>query len=126
MISEELLENVYNSIDEKQNIPKLITGNKQKTGKLIDGKEEFCEIINVGSCPNNSSITIDYTTNDKVIHDFYLIGKSNSFEYLKVPNAASSSNYFNIFFSSDGKLQISTNQDRSRFIGTVYIFFTYI
>ena len=103
----------------------LITaGTEVKTGRQIDGKDEYVVIINAGAGPNNTSITIDYSHTDKIIHDYYLIGISSTDETIKAPNAASGSNYFNIFFEQT-KINISSNQDRSRFTCYVYIYYTY-
>lgn len=124
MISEELLKTVYTAIDSKQDIPRLITGEKSKTGRIIDNKEEYCEIINFGSLPNNTEISTNYKTDDKKIHNFYAIGTSSSNEIIIVPNSAASGNYVNIYFTNNS-MKINTNQNRSRFNGYVYIFFTY-
>ena len=103
----------------------LITdGSPIKTGRKIDGKDEYVEVKNIGAGPNNTSIAITYSHTDKIIHDYYLIGISSTDETVKAPNAASGSNYFNVFFSQS-QIEISSNQDRSRFTCYIYIYYTY-
>lgn len=125
MISEKLLSDVYKALEQKQNITKLITGTRQKTGRIINGKEEYCDILNIGNCPNNDALMIDYKTDDKTIIDYYLIGISSSNEIIKAPNSSADRLFFNIFFTSN-KISCNSNQDRSRFTGYVYIYFTYL
>lgn len=98
-------------------------GSIELTGRIIDGMPEYLQILDIGACPNNSTKTVSYITDDKIITDFYLIGRSDNNETIKVPNASASSNYFNVFFTSNN-ITITTNQDRSRFNGTMYIYFT--
>lgn len=125
MINDKLLKRVYNILSKKQDIVNITTGKVTKTGRVIDGKAEYCEKINVEYCPNNQAIFFDYNTDDRIIHDYYLIGRSSNNETIKAPNAASSNNYFNIFFTGN-KICVDSNQDRSRFTGHVYIYYTLI
>lgn len=94
------------------------------TGRKIFGKPEYLQIVNVGSCPNNTTKEVSYQTADKFITDYYLIGVSSNNEIIKAPNASSSSLYLNVFFTSN-TITLATNHDRSRFTGYVYIYFTY-
>ena len=100
------------------------TSNPVLTGRKVLGKPEYVQVVNVGSCPNNNQREVPYQTDDKFITDYYLIGISSNNEIIKVPNASSSTLYFNVFFTHN-TITISTNQDRSRFTGYVYIYFTY-
>lgn len=100
------------------------TSNPVLTGRKVLGKPEYVQVVNAGSCPNNKQREVPYQTDDKFITDYYLIGISSNNEIIKAPNASSSSSYFNVFFANN-KIAIITNQDRSRFTGYVYVFFTY-
>lgn len=116
---------IYEDIDKKIDGYNIETnGSAVKTGRMIDGKEEYVQVVNVGSCPNNKQTEVPYQTDDKFITDYYLIAISSNNEIIKVPNASASTLYFNAFFTNN-KIAITTNQDRSRFTGYVYVFFTY-
>ena len=101
-----------------------IDGGPVKTGRIIAGKEGYIDVLNVGTGPNNTEIQVDYTTSNKFITDYYLIGISSSNEIVKAPNSASSGIYFNVFFS-DNQILVKSNQDRSRFTCYVYVSFIY-
>lgn len=101
-----------------------IDGGPVKTGRIIAGKEEYIDVLNVGTGPNNTEIQVDYTTSNKFITDYYLIGISSSNEIIKAPNSASSGIYFNVYFSGN-RILVNSNQDRSRFTCYVYVYFTY-
>ena len=101
-----------------------IDGGPVKTGRIIAGKEEYIDVLNVGTGPNNTEIQVDYTTSNKFITDYYLIGISSSNEIIKAPNSASSGIYFNVYFSGN-RILVNSNQDRSRFTCYVYVSFIY-
>ena len=98
--------------------------NPIRTGRKVNGKDEYIDVINIGSGPNNTEIHINYTTSDKFIINYYLIGISSSNEIIKAPNSASSGIYFNVLFSGN-RILVNSNQDRSRFTCYVYVYFTY-
>lgn len=101
----------------------LITdGSPIKTGRKIDGKDEYVVKVNAGSGPNNTNKQIQFNTSNMIITDYYVIGISNNNETIYAPNSATGNNYFNIFFSNN-EINLSTNQDRSRFTCYVYIFY---
>lgn len=101
-----------------------IDGGPVKTGRIIAGKEEYIDVLNVGTGPNNTEIQVDYTTSNKFITDYYLIGISSANEIIKAPNAAASGQFFNVFLT-DNKIAINSNQDRTRFTCYVYVSFIY-
>lgn len=101
-----------------------IDGGPVKTGRIIAGKEEYIDVLNVGTGPNNAEIQVDYTTSNKFITDYYLIGISSANEIIKAPNAAALNQFFNVFFT-DNKIAITSNQDRTRFTCYVYVSFIY-
>ena len=49
------IEKLFNSAEQRTNIT---TGQEFKTGKTIDGKEEYAKRINCGAGPNNNTRTI--------------------------------------------------------------------
>ena len=101
-----------------------IDGGPVKTGRIIAGKEEYIDVLNVGTGPNNTEIQVDYTTSNKFITDYYLIGISSNNETIKAPNAAALNQFFNVFLT-DNKIAINSNQDRTRFTCYVYVSFIY-
>ena len=100
------------------------TSNPVLTGRKVLGKPEYVQVVNVGACPNKIQAEVPYQTDDKFITDYYLIGISSNNEIIKAPSSSGGSIYFNVFFTHN-KITIGTNQDRSRFTGYVYVFFTY-
>lgn len=113
--------NAINEIVGQNNIK--TNRNAVKTGRVIDGKDEYIQKINVGSGPNNGSTSYDYKTDDKIITNYYVLGISNNNEIIYIPNSSASGQYFNAFFTGN-KLQLVSNLDRSRF--TCYLYISYI
>lgn len=50
-----LIEKLFNSVEQRTNIT---TGQEFKTGKTIDGKEEYAKRINCGAGPNNGTRSV--------------------------------------------------------------------
>ena len=110
----EAVENQYNLVTD---------GSAVKTGRQVDGKDEYEVKINCGSGPNNASKTTNFNTENIIITDYYVIGISSSNEIVYVPNSTGSGQYFNVFFTNN-VIALSSNQDRSRF--TCYAYIKYI
>ena len=115
---------VYDALKDKQDKYNLITdGMAAKTGRQIDGKDEYEVRINCGSGPNKASRRIDFNTENIIITDYYVIGISSGNEIIYAPNSAGSEQYFNVYFTSN-VITLSSNQDRSGF--TCYAYIKYI
>lgn len=115
---------VVNAVNEIVGQNNITTGsNAVKTGRKVDGKDEYTQKINVGQGPNNGSTEYNYKTDDKIITNYYVLGISNNNEIIYVPNSSASGQYFNAFFTGN-KLQLASNIDRTRF--TCYLYISYI
>lgn len=115
---------VVNAINEIAGQNNITTGsNSVKTGRKVDGKDEYIQKINVGPGPNNGSTSYNYKTDDKIITNYYVLGISNNNEIIYVPNSSASGQYFNAFFTTN-QLQLVSNIDRSRF--TCYLYISYV
>lgn len=102
----------------------LVTdGAPVKTGRKVDGKDEYIQKINVGSGPNNGAVSYNYRTDNKIITNYYVLGISNNNEIIYAPNSSASGQYFNAFFTGN-QLQLASNINRSRF--TCYLYISYI
>lgn len=113
-------------IDEMKNLLEynLATGgDPAKTGRKVDGKDEYIQKINIGSGPNNGSTSYNYKTDDKIITNYYVLGISSNNEIIYAPNSSASGQYFNVFFTGN-QVQLASNIDRSRF--TCYLYISYI
>lgn len=103
---------------------KLVTdGNPVKTGRVIDGKDEYIQKINVGSGPNNGAVSYNYQTDNKIITNYYVLGISSNNEIIYAPNSSASGQYFNVFFTGN-QVQLASNINRSRF--TCFLYISYI
>ena len=105
--------------------------NPIKTGRKVNGKDEYAIRCNVGTLPNNTSnnyvlpITMSKINPSKV--EFF--GTSSDGELIPIPRYTGSS-YVNYYVTSDVSTDVSTlviisNSDLSRFTGYFSIYFTY-
>lgn len=99
---------------EKMNI-KINSSTPTKTGRIIDGKEEYVIRLNLGTLPNNSTKGVQLpvsVTNVLITRPFFIWALSET-EYSTQPSKVLS------YYISDGgnQLNINTTTDMSRFTG---------
>ena len=106
--------------------------NPIRTGRIVNGKDEYVIRCNIGVLPNNT--TKNYTLPIKMSEivpsknlEIYAI--SSSGELIPIPRYTGSS-YINYYITSDISTNISTlaivsNSDLSRFTGYFNMYFTY-
>ena len=94
----------------------LITdGNAVKTGRKIDGKDEYVVRVNCGNMPNNTSKNVNLPINlasVTITQPIQLFGQSSNNEY---PIMQEGIKWFATTESNSTVLTISTTSDRSRF-----------
>ncbi len=104
----------------------LITdGAPVKTGRKVDGKDEYIKKISLGSLPNatQKEYSIGLTTN-QTITNFYIYGKSLTNEYIPIPRTTGQASYINFYFNANGanlQLVLIPTMDISRFTGYLEI-----
>lgn len=104
----------------------LVTGgNPLKTGRKIDGKDEYIKRLNLGSLPNATQkvYNIGITTN-QTITSFYIYGKSKLNEYIPIPRTTGQNAYVNYYINANGtdlQLVLNPTMDMSRFTGYLEI-----
>ena len=105
--------------------------NPIKTGRKVNGKDEYAIRCNVGTLPNNTSnnyllpIKMSEINPSKV----EIFGTSSHGELIPMPRYTGSS-YINYYVTSDTSTNVSTlvivsNSDLSRFTGYFNMYFTY-
>ena len=105
--------------------------NPIKTGRKVNGKDEYAIRCNVGTLPNNTSNNYVLPINMSKINpskvEFY--GVSSAGELIPIPRYTGST-YVNYYVTSDDLTDVSTlviisNSDLSRFTGYFNMYFTY-
>lgn len=105
---------------------KLVTdGNPVKTGRVIDGKDEYIKRLNLGSLPNatTKAYNIGITTSQKITK-FELYGESATNEYIPFPRTTGQNAYVNYYINANGtdlQLVLNPTMDISRFTGYLEI-----
>ena len=111
----------------------LITnGSPVKTGRKIDGKDEYVIRRNIGLLPNNTAknYTLPIKINEIIpSKSLEIYGVSSTGELIPIPRYTGSS-YINCYITSDTSTNVSTlvivsNSDLSRFTGYFNMYFTY-
>lgn len=110
---------------------KLLDGNVPiKTGKKINGKDEYVFRRNIGYLPNNSSLEYDLPI--KMIdvlptRALEVYGISQMGEMIPIPRYTGSSyiNYYITTNNNRSSLVLTTNADLSRFTGYLNMYFIY-
>lgn len=104
----------------------LITdGSPVKTGRKIDGKDEYVVRVGCGNMPNSTSKTVELPVNIQDIlftRQVQLFGQSNQNEY---PIMQSGISWYIGYYDNTTKLNITTTSDRSRFTCYTEIYFIY-
>ena len=99
----------------------LITdGNAVKTGRQIDGEDEYVIRVNCGNMPNNTSKSVSLPislANVKITKPIQLFGQSSNNEYPILQTGIT------WFVSAGNYLTITTTSDRSRFSCYVEIYY---
>lgn len=113
----------YNLIDD---------ANPIKTGRKVNGKDEYVIRCNIGTLPNNT--TKNYTLPIKMSEvsptkELEIYGVSSAGELIPMPRYTGSS-YINYYVTSDTSTNVSTlvivsNSDLSRFTGYFNMYFIY-
>lgn len=106
--------------------------NPIRTGRKVNGKDEYGIRCNIGVLPNNT--TKNYTLPIKMSEiipskDLEIYALSSSGELIPMPRYTGSS-YINYYVTSDTSTNVSTlvivsNSDLSRFTGYFNMYFTY-
>lgn len=106
--------------------------NPIRTGRKVNGKDEYVIRCNIGVLPNNT--TKNYTLPIKMSEiipskDLEIYALSSSGELIPMPRYTGSS-YINYYVTSDTSTNVSTlvivsNSDLSRFTGYFNMYFTY-
>ena len=101
----------------------IITGQEFKTGRVIDGKEEYGLRVDIGALPNTTVKTIDTGLDFTTINMEYISGMAtrtvdNAKTFLPIPN-----NGIEVWLS-ENNLKIDCSIDRSSFIGYVVVYYT--
>jgi len=95
-------------------------GEPVKTGKIINGKEEWLIKLNLGVMPNTGTkdITIPIDLRQKLITREFHIWLLSDHEYGTEPN-----NGINYFITTGKNLHITTTNDKSRFTGYADLYY---
>lgn len=111
----------------------LIDGNSPiKTGRIVNGKDEYVIRRNIGLLPNNTAknYTLPIKINEIIpSKSLEIYGVSSTGELIPIPRYTGSS-YINCYITSDTSTNVSTlvivsNSDLSRFTGYFNLYFTY-
>ena len=112
-----------------KNTVKITTGQEFKTGRIIDGKEEYGKRINFGALPNNTSKTISHGINfynctfTGMQCDFQnTSGYKISFQNYGIDPTSNSSSI--IAFIGNSVASIKTSSNMSNYTGFVTICYT--
>ncbi len=115
-------------IDEMKNLLEynLVTdGPPVKTGRKVDGKDEYVKRLNLGFLPNatQKAYNIGITTSQKITK-FELYGESAINEYIPIPRTTGQNAYVNYYINANGtdlQLVVNPTMDLSRFTGCLEI-----
>lgn len=101
-----------------------------KTGRKINGEDEYVFRRNIGILPNNSSLEYDLPIemgSILPIRGLDVYGVSTSGEMIPIPRHTGSS-YVSYYITTNGSrsfLALTTNADLSRFVGYLNMYFIY-
>lgn len=101
-----------------------------KTGRKINGEDEYVFRRNIGILPNNSSLEYDLPIEMGSIlptRGLDVYGVSTSGEMIPIPRHTGSS-YVSYYITTNGSrsfLALTTNADLSRFVGYLNMYFIY-
>ena len=104
--------------------PIITTGTEFKTGRIIDGKEEYGKRIELGELPNNTNKIVETELNMNIVNIESLSGAAiRDTAKLPLPYVSNTAP-ISMFIAENGKLQITTTSDRSTYTGHAYVYYT--
>ena len=102
----------------------ITTGIEFKTGRIIDGKEEYGKRINIGALPNATDKSIPTgLTNVKYTGMRGMATNNSSFICLPATAVSSMTQQVNIYITNNS-IYLQTGNDRSSYTGTVTVYYT--
>ena len=135
-VEQNLLSNSTTNVPSVSAVKEAITtnittdGNPVKTGRIIDGKEEYVKRIDFGALPNNASkeVSSGLVYLDIKIVEIDAVALNDSGTIFILPYIGSFTNTGSIILQlvpSNNNIRIATNTDRSNVNGYINIYFTY-
>ena len=107
------------------NIPIITTGTEVKTGRVIDGKEEYVKRLDIGNLPNATSKNVNHGLSNVKIERLEGVATNNGLQALPLPFASEQGVSSSIRLQSWGSyVSVYTGTDRSAFTGVVDIYYT--
>lgn len=107
------------------NIPIITTGTEVKTGRVIDGKEEYVKRLDIGNLPNATSKNVNHGLSNVKIERLEGVATNNGLQALPLPLASEQGVSSSIRLQSWGSyVSVYTGTDRSAFTGVVDIYYT--
>lgn len=107
------------------NIPIITTGTEVKTGRVIDGKEEYVKRLDIGNLPNATSKNVNHGLSNVKIERLEGVATNNGLQALPLPFASEQGASSSIRLQSWASyVSVYTGTDRSAFTGVVYIYYT--
>ena len=115
-------ENIDKAKVEKMNIT---TGTEFKTGRIIDGKEEYCKIINCGNLLNNIQKTIEHGIRDKkkITKIEGIAVSSNTSITLPYIDPVILNRGIGVF-ADTSNIYIKTGDDKTTYVATINLYYT--
>lgn len=111
------LKNIDNVKADKINVT---TGTEYETGRIIDGKEEYCKRCPFGSLPNSTIKGVQFLTpNDKILKaEGIAVNQNEVSHYFAIPNSKIQVDIEN------GWINITTETDMSTYNAFVDLYYT--
>lgn len=107
------------------NIPIITTGTEVKTGRVIDGKEEYVKRLDIGNLPNATAKNVNHGLSNVKIERLEGVATNNGLQALPLPFASEQGASSSIRLQSWGSyVSVYTGTDRSAFTGVVDIYYT--
>lgn len=111
--------NITTSIENQYNL--ITDGSGIKTGRQIDGKDEYVVRVDGGNMPNNTTKTVTLPVsliNVTLTKPILLYGQSSTYEYPIMQTGIT------WYIHNGNLLNITTTSDRSRFACYVELYYT--